>query len=406
MNQLNNMNKLILFFIAIIVITASCDKDSISPVQAEKFIKYYGGAEADHGNDVKQLPGGGYFIAGTVSTGDQTTDIFTLITDEYGNSKTEIRTFDGNHLNDRISRIKLLPDGGAVGVGTYQRSVGNKDIWILRFNSIGDTVWTRKYGKSYGDDEGKDLIINRDGNIVAVGYSDLLNRDGVIEKETWIYGVGIDGDVDWPNEKIQGTTINADDVANSILEVEDGYLMIGSTNAKNSGRKILVAKTNDKGSWIISDTIPRETNDDQGQMISILPDGNIIILGTRTYPVTNTSDILLVKISGAFKNFIPSELEVLDEQILDGGENESACCFLNKDNQLHILGTTVEPKPGGVSKILLIITGESGNDPQFFKYGLKNEPMEGFGLDMTADGGYIFTGSNLTLFKTGKSGDF
>jgi hypothetical protein len=54
---------------------------------------------------------------------------------------------------------------------------------------------------------------------------------------------------------------------------------------------------------------------------------------------------------------------------------------------------------------LLIITDESGNNPQYFRYGFKNIAMEGFGMDYTSDGGYIFTGSNLVLFKIKDSGE-
>lgn len=398
MNQLNDMNKLILIFYLIFVITASCDKDSISPVQIEKFIKYYGGIEADHGSDVKQLPDGGYYIVGTINVGEQT-DVFSLITDEFGNSTSDIKTFDGNHLDDKVSRIQLLPDGGAVAVGTYQRSAVNKDIWILRFNNIGDTVWTRKLGKS-GNDEGSDLIINHSNQIVAVGFSEIPATEGNYGKQMWMHSIDLDGNNVWQNEKYIG--INEDEVANGIIEVNNGYILVGSKNIMNSNRNIFLIKTNDFG--IVSNTAKLENVDDvQGEAVTTLSDGNFLILGTRTNVTTNSSDILLVKIDKSFEE--NAELEVLDEKILDGGENESASCFLYRDNRIHILGTTTEPRTE-VSKILLIMTNESGADPQYLKFGLNNESIEGFGMDITTDGGFIFTGSNLTLFKTGKSGDF
>ena len=388
------MNKLILYSIIIILIGTSCDKDEVSPKQADKFVKYYGGIAVDHGNDVRQLPDGGYFIVGTIWLGDNS-DIFTLITDEYGNSKTGLKTFDGNNLNDNASRMQLTGGGGAVAIGTYQQALGNNDIWILRFNSQGDTLWTRKYGKSYGDDAGYHLIIDQSDNIIAVGYTDNLTSPGVHDKQIWMHAVDLNGNNFWPNERSYGDDTR-DEVANSIVEVSDGYILAGSINPKNSTRNIFLLNTNKYGIVRLFRGI-ESNDDDQGNMITGLSDGNFMVLGTRTNVSTNTSDILLTKMDASF-NIIGSP------KILDNGENESASCFIRRNNRIHILGTTTESRTD-TRKILLIIADESGSNPEYHVYGLKNILMEGFGMDYTSDGGYVFTGSNLVLYKTEDSGE-
>jgi hypothetical protein len=393
------MNKLILYFVIVFFVGISCDKDEIGTGQADKFIKYYGGLAADHGNDVKQLPDGGYFIVGTITVGDNETDIFTLITDKYGNSVSDLKTFDGNNLNDKISRMQLLDDGGAVAIGTFQRTLANNDIWLLRFNNRGDTIWTRKFGKSYGDDEGYNLIINKSNEIIAVGYTDSLTSGGIHNKQIWMHSIGLDGENIFATEKRHGF-LDLDEVANCVLEVDDEYILIGSENPKNSSRNIFIKKTNSVGNINSSSQIASD-DDDQGNMITILPDGNFLILSTKTNISTHNSDIVLIEIDGSFKDNKP--LEILGEKILDDGENESASCFIYKNNQVHILGTTIESRTD--TRILLIITDESGNNPQYFRYGFKNIAMEGFGMDYTSDGGYIFTGSNLVLFKIKDSGE-
>jgi hypothetical protein len=292
------MNKLILYFVIVFFVGISCDKDEIGTGQADKFIKYYGGLAADHGNDVKQLPDGGYFIVGTITVGDNETDIFTLITDKYGNSVSDLKTFDGNNLNDKISRMQLLDDGGAVAIGTFQRTLANNDIWLLRFNNRGDTIWTRKFGKSYGDDEGYNLIINKSNEIIAVGYTDSLTSGGIHNKQIWMHSIGLDGENIFATEKRHGF-LDLDEVANCVLEVDDEYILIGSENPKNSSRNIFIKKTNSVGNINSSSQIASD-DDDQGNMITILPDGNFLILSTKTNISTHNSDIVLIEIDGSF----------------------------------------------------------------------------------------------------------
>ncbi len=385
------MNKLILYTVIVILIGVSCDNDEVSPKQAEKFVKYYGGLSTDQGNDVRQLPDGGYFIVGTITVGDNS-DIFTLVTDEYGNSKAGLKTFNGNNLNDKASRMQLLDDGGAVAIGTYQQALGNNDIWMLRFNNQGDTIWTRRFGRAYGDDEGTHLIINQEDEIIAAGYTDSLDN-GIFNKQIWIHAVSLDGNNIWPNERRHGD-VRLDEVANSILEVNDGYILAGSRNPKNASRNILLLKTNKFGIVRIFKVIT-SNDDDQGNMITSLSDGNFMVLGTRTNASTNASDVILIKTDASLN--MNESIKVLDD-----GENESASCLIYQNNRLHILGTTAKTD---TRKILLIITNESGDNPVYFKYGLKNIIMEGYGMDYTSDGGYVFTGSNLVLYKIKDSGE-
>jgi hypothetical protein len=398
--NLTNMNRLILYFVIALIIGISCDEDEISPKQADKFIKYYGGIAADYGSDVRQLPDGGYFVVGTINIGDNT-DVFTLVTDEYGNSRYDLQIFDGANLNDKVSRMQLLDDGGAVAIGTFQRTQTDNDIWLMRFNSRGDTVWTRKYGKSYGDDEGYNLIINKLKEIVAVGYSDSLTSTGIHDKQIWMHAVSLEGEDIFDSEKTPGI-VPRDEVINCILEVDDGYVIVGTVIPKNGSRKILFAKTTTWGNVKRIKVLTSES-DDQGIMITQLSEEEFLILGTRTNVSTNTSDIALLKIKVPLNE--NEQIQILEEKLLDDNQNETASCFIHRNNKVHILGTSIESRTD-TRKILLIITDNSGNNPQYYKYGLKNIALEGHGMDYTSDRGYVFTGSNLILYKIKDTDEF
>ncbi|MFO7659033.1 MAG: hypothetical protein R6W78_18385, partial [Bacteroidales bacterium] len=162
--------KTILTVLLILIAVGSCDNFDISSKQSDTFIKFYGASALDYGSDVKQLPNGNYFITGTISLSESNTSAFTLVTDEYGNSATDLKIIDGKtNASSRISMTALLPDGGIAAIGTYQVRSGNNDIWVLRFNNLGDTIWTRKFGSS-NNDEGFGLTINENNEIVCIGY--------------------------------------------------------------------------------------------------------------------------------------------------------------------------------------------------------------------------------------------
>ncbi len=386
-----------LFIIFFLLLGTACDNNDISPKQSETFLKFYGGNSLDHGNDVKQLPDGGYFVIGTLSISENNTDVFVLITDKFGNSKTDVRTF-GGPLSDKASKIQILSDGSAVAIGTYQKSIGNNDIWILRFNNLGDTLWTRKYGRSYGDDEGNNLIINSSDDIVAVGYCDSLNN-GIHNKQIWVHNITLDGIEVWPYARKHGSK-DMDEIANSIVEVQDGYIMIGTSNripSETNIKSIYLVKIDSTALHGYPTTIGG-IDDYYGKMIKTLPDGNFIILGNSINTSTGTSNIILSKVDNEL-------VELFTTKNLDDGENETSNDLLIKDNQIYILGTTFDPKLD-TKKMLMIKSDNNGENPVFYKYGFSKEKLDGYGMDNTSDGGFILTGSNLLLFKIKDLNDF
>ena len=79
------LSKIYFFSIATLILV-SCNKDfTISPEQADSFIKLFGSFQWDQGVDVKQTADGGYAILGTTTTPEKGTDLYLIKTDKYGN---------------------------------------------------------------------------------------------------------------------------------------------------------------------------------------------------------------------------------------------------------------------------------------------------------------------------------
>lgn len=105
--------------------------------------KSYGGDGDDIGVRVMHIPNEGFFIAGyTNSTIGGDYDFVLYKTDEQGNLLWEKHygTENWEKLNDAI----LLPDGGVVMVGqTEGLTTQLIDIFMVRTDAMGDTLWTK-----------------------------------------------------------------------------------------------------------------------------------------------------------------------------------------------------------------------------------------------------------------------
>src|SRR5690554_1200633 len=105
--------------------------------------KSYGGDGDDIGVRVMHIPNEGFFIAGyTNSTIGGDYDFVLYKTDEQGNLLWEKHygTENWEKLNDAI----LLPDGGVVLVGqTEGLTTQLIDIFMVRTDAMGDTLWTK-----------------------------------------------------------------------------------------------------------------------------------------------------------------------------------------------------------------------------------------------------------------------
>ncbi|MEO0049802.1 MAG: T9SS type A sorting domain-containing protein, partial [candidate division WOR-3 bacterium] len=108
----------------------------------------YGGTEDDEAFSVQQTFDGGYIIAGwtySFSTGDSA-DVYLVKTDSFGDT-VWTRTYGGAEDDDARS-VQQTTDGGYIVAGwTYSFSTGDSaDVYLIKTDANGDTIWTRTYG--------------------------------------------------------------------------------------------------------------------------------------------------------------------------------------------------------------------------------------------------------------------
>jgi len=110
----------------------------------------------------------GFILISGKHWGGDNSDIWLVKTDKYGDTLWT-RTYGGDSA-DGASCIQQTTDGGYIIVGKTE-SYGDgsyADVWLLKTDSLGDTLWTRTFGSPWTD-EGNCVQQTSDGGYIITG---------------------------------------------------------------------------------------------------------------------------------------------------------------------------------------------------------------------------------------------
>jgi hypothetical protein len=167
------------------------------------WMKEYQHGDDSHGISVGITTDSCYIVTGyTYNPGNSSTDIWLLKIDSLGDT-IWTRMYGGNNM-DRGFSVRETPDGGFVIAGiTWSYGNGYQDIYIVKTDSLGDTLWTRTYGGP--EYEGAYSIeVTDDGNYVVVGYTGSF---GAGNNDIWLLKLAPDVGVEIPDDRKQRTEV-------------------------------------------------------------------------------------------------------------------------------------------------------------------------------------------------------
>ncbi|UCH65200.1 MAG: hypothetical protein JSW63_11415, partial [Ignavibacterium sp.] len=147
---------------------------------------FAGGTWTDFG-EVKQTNDGGYVIIGTRMSSSNADDALFIKTDSLGNTEWS-KTFGGNS-GDTGASIQQTIDGGYIITGiTGSFGAGAADVWLIRTDTLGDTLWTVTFGEtSY--EHGYSVQQTTDGGYIIAGANWF---SGVFNGDVWLIKTSID----------------------------------------------------------------------------------------------------------------------------------------------------------------------------------------------------------------------
>ena len=215
---------------------------------------------------------GGFIIAG-YSTNFPNGDIWIVRADQDGDT-VWTRNYGGVRWQ-QANYVTEISGGGFMVTGFTDVAVGDDDLYIIRLDSNGDSLWSRRFGAFGADDNGQKIIELSDGNFLAVGQ-------GRNAGTTDLYMVKVDslGNLIW--SKHYGGS--GSEYAYGVVELADGgFMMTGSTTTSTQGGSDLwLLRTNSNGDTLWTRKFDYHDGLDRGDMIVQADNGDFVI-GGRTW---------------------------------------------------------------------------------------------------------------------------
>ncbi len=182
-----------------------------------------GGANNDWGYSIKQTFDKGFIIsASSNSFGNGDYDAVLMKRDSLGNYEWK-KIYGGQDWDFAYSVVQTYDSGYVFCGETYSNSNGFSDVYIVKTNPLGDTLWTRTYGGSLVD-KGNSVIETSDSNIVVAGITNTVTDS----TDVYVIKLSSNGTLLW--DSIYGDTLFEN--ANCIIETANGnYVLGGSTTS-------------------------------------------------------------------------------------------------------------------------------------------------------------------------------
>ena len=251
--------------------------------------KVFGGDEIDGGNWVEQTLDGGYIIVGLArSVSDVMGDIWLIRTDSLGDTLWT-RVY-GDTLADQGNAVKQTSDGGFIIAGWTTVAPGmppSTQVVLSKTDLSGNQIWSRNYGSASGQNIGSFVQQTEDGGYVIAGTVNKWADELAYLVKTNSFG-----------DSIWSKTFSGKGFAegNSVQQTLDGgYIVAGSTN--DSLRRNLDAyliKTDDLGS-VLWDTIYGGPGPQETFSVWHTSDSGYAFVGRTGWFGQHTNDVLLIK---------------------------------------------------------------------------------------------------------------
>ncbi|MCD6102046.1 MAG: T9SS type A sorting domain-containing protein, partial [Candidatus Cloacimonetes bacterium] len=340
--------------------------------------RIYGGTDYDIGNSVQETTDGGYITVGyTRSFGAGNSDVWLIKTNVQGDTLWT-KTYGGTD-QDYGNSVQQTTDGGYIIAGTtYSFGAGAADVYLIKTNAQGDILWTNTFGEASWD-EGWSVQETTDGGYIIAGLTNLEYSSAV-----YLIKTNAQGNALWT--KIYGGTGPGSgcEWGRSVQQTTDGgYIITGFTESLGAGAAdVYLIKTNSQGD-ILWTTTYGGTNDESGYSVQETTDGGYIIAGrTRSFG-TGNYDVYLIRTD--------ANGGTLWTRTFGGTDNDEGLSVQETTDGGYILTGYTGSFGAGSSDFWLIKTNVQGDTLWTRTYGGPNDDRS-LSVQQTTDGSYIVVG--------------
>ncbi|MGD2215819.1 MAG: hypothetical protein PVJ64_03640 [Gemmatimonadales bacterium] len=334
-----------------------------------------GGPGTEVGNAVRELPGGGYIVVGyTSSFGAGAEDVYLVRTDAAGD--TLWTRAIGGPGGDFGWDIRATGDGGYIVVGfTNSLGAGGDDVYVIRTDAEGSALWTRTYG---GPDDERAWAFHEtsDGGYVIAAQTESY---GAGEWDLYLLRIDASGDTVW-TRTLGGPGI--DRVFATEPTSDGGSVFAGITSDGAAGPlDATLVRIDSVGDVVWAHSYGGEGSD-IGHGVAPAPDGGFLLVGYTDSFGAGANDIYLVRTDG-------SGAALWTRTVGDAGDDRAMMGAPMTGGGYAIAGYA----SGGAEYWSARLTAVSDDGTTLWSESFGSEGTDrGVMLQETADGAFIFTG--------------
>lgn len=284
-----------LVLIGLLCLLTGCNKnENVKPDASGMFVKFYGGSYDDHGYSVAEAQDGSFYISGSTYRANQAgadTNIFVVKADRNGNA-IWTRYYNLGDGYDEIARDMIIDKDGNIVITGYKRTKNKtSDVLIFKLTN-GNPVDTSfiTYGDTAVDEKGYNIVQSADGNYLIYGSTDT--------KAAALDMYLLKTDLTTFHWKRQMGTLGKNDLIGSFDIVDDRTLAWCGTRLRNDEYNMVVTTADDYGNFLWNLAyVPHNKINEYGRCMVKTPEG-YVIAGSKNKSADPNSlrDIFIVQI--------------------------------------------------------------------------------------------------------------
>ena len=271
-----------------------------------------------YGQSVHQTSDGGYIMAGYTYkdyyTSSQHKDVMLVKTDSLGSSQWT--RYYGGTADEYAYSAQITPSGYIVAGSQYDSVSSATNMFLLKLNTQGDTLWTKTFGGTF-ESEFKSVALTTDGGYILTGSSNISSSGGT--SNVSVVKVDSTGNIRWTKEFGGIDT----DKGNEILQTTDGgFILTGLANSNSTSTGVMyLIKMDSLGNTILPMSILQSHS--RASAIKLYPNP------------TNGTVTILTKIENSIIHIYNLEGKEVQKQILVAGSNTLHFHSLSKGIYTH-----------------------------------------------------------------------
>jgi hypothetical protein len=270
------------------IVSGVCDNNTANPqvylIKTDSsgdmlWARTYGGARYDAGYSVQQTSDRGYIVGGYTLSFGNGSQVYLIKTNASGDTLWT-RTY-GDTGSEYGYSVQQTSDGGYIIAGIVNMFGNNDQVYLIKTNSFGDTLWTRNYGGAYTD-WGESVQQTQDGGYIIAGFTNSFGPGTPSYTNVYLIKTNASGDTLWT--RAYGGLRS--DAGFSVKQTQDGgYIVAGSTSSfSDTLDNVYLIKTNASGDTLWTRTYGG-ADYDYAYSVGLTTDGGYIIAGVTGFDV-------------------------------------------------------------------------------------------------------------------------